>query len=86
MVKAPNNLSRVKTPNESLTGTLEEWEQAVFQHASHFAVIRYPSRTRTEHRTFAEAILVAKDDERALIYAVTSEGRFACVPRSKWVA
>jgi hypothetical protein len=84
MVKARKNVSRVRTPNESLTGTLEEWEEAVFRNADLFAVIRYPSKQRTEHRTFAEAVAAAGDDQRALIYAVTAEGRYCCVPRHLW--
>jgi hypothetical protein len=84
MVKAPHNVSRVRTPNESLTGTLEEWEEAVFRHADHFAVFRYPSKQRDEYRTFAEAVAAAKDDQRALVYAITAEGRFCVVPRGQW--
>jgi hypothetical protein len=75
---------RKTAPEDCLMGTLEQWEQSVFENAHHFSVFRYPSKQSTEYKTFAEAITAANDDDRALVYAVTLQGRFFCVPRAQW--
>jgi hypothetical protein len=78
-------------PNKCLIGTQQEWETSVFRNANHFTVFRYgpgrlPSERRnvTVYQTFTEALEDAADDLRALIYAVTIEGRAVCIPRKEW--
>jgi hypothetical protein len=85
-------------PNESLTGTREQWEEAVFRHAAYFTVVRRLPRKvkiapvefdRHEYKTFPEALSDAGDDPQALVYAVFVEegvpgGRHFCIPRGEW--
>lgn len=80
-------------PNEALSGTREQWEEAIFRHAAYFTVVRRLPRKakfaavefdRHEYKAFPEARLDAQDDPQALVYAVSAEGRHFCIPRGEW--
>lgn len=74
-------------PEHNFTGTLDEWEDALFGNAHHFNVYRRFGRGRSDTKefgTFPEAIADAGPDDRALVYAVTASERFFCVERKKW--
>lgn len=81
------------TPNESLSGTREQWEEAIFRHAAYFTTVRRLSRRvkfgpvewdRREFKSFPEALQDAGDDPQVLVYAVSEEERFFCVPKKEY--
>lgn len=70
---------------------LADWEEAVFRDAVYFTVCRsfrpageMPRVHRLEFKTFPEAVSEAKDDPKAMIYAVTTRNDFFCVPPKEW--
>ena len=87
------------TPESALTGTLEQWDDALFKNATVFNVCiltghgRY-SRAVHTYSTFPAAVDMAKRyadaytkkdaDERVLIYANNPDGRHACLPPDRW--
>ena len=63
--------------------TVDEWEERIFRVASHFNVVRYGTHNGSEVATvatFPKALALAGNNARALIYAVTYEGRAFCIP------
>lgn len=68
--------------------TVEEREDAIFGRADHFTVVRFGTHNGSESTTrpsFAEAVYLAHDNPRALVYAVCSiTGESFCVARKRW--
>ena len=75
-------------PDPAFSGTREEWEEYVFTRADHFNIVRFGSHNGSESTTvgsFAEAIHIALNNPRALIYAAcTGSGDAFCVARKDW--
>ena len=78
-------------PNETFTGTRQDWEMAIFRHAHHFTVFRLgagkPGRRERITQTFDNypaALAETKTNEQNILYAVTIEGTSFCVPQSDW--
>ena len=67
--------------------TREVFEERVFRCATHFNVVRYGTHNGSEIKTvktFSEAIYNAYGNPRALIYAVTNDGRAFCIPKTQY--
>lgn len=77
-------------PEHRFSGTLEQWDRAVFENAAYFTVVEFLRGTRPtvvqQHTTFADAVKAATPMPRVLIYAVTASERWALVPRDQWAA
>lgn len=74
-------------PEPNSRGSVEDWEDAVFNAAGYFTVFRRMGRgetTTVEYATFCEAAVEAWHDPSALVYAVTPKGRSVCLIRSRW--
>lgn len=79
-------------PQNDFSGTLAEWEMRVFLNADLYIVqiidgveMGGPSnRRRVESRSFPEALTLAREARRSLLYATTSDGRIACLERKHW--
>lgn len=65
----------------------DEWEGSVIAAATKFTTSRFLGRGEYDTREFGslpEAVADAKDDRRAMVYAVTDTGRSVMVPRAAW--
>ena len=70
---------------------LSDWEEAVFRDATYFTVCRsvrpageMPRTLRLEFPTFPDAVTEANGDPKAMVYAVTAQDHFFCVPPKEW--
>jgi len=59
------------------------YEMELFRHAAYFTVVR-PGFAKKEFKDFAEAALAAASVERAILYAVTAQGRSVVLVRNRW--
>lgn len=95
MTPYPSTQPRRKKPQLTLVparepefgNTQQEWEERIFRAANHFNVIRYGVPAGSECatvKTYPEAIHLAYDNPRALIYAVTLAGHAFCIPRKEY--
>jgi hypothetical protein len=90
---------QTKGPEFQLTGSMEQWEEAIFENAAHFTVCTFtgtsPSSRRVqEFATFPEALDMAQaytkaENKPALIYAIAKAGgsdqaRSFCMPAQHW--
>lgn len=76
------------------SGTSDDYERWVFDNAAHFNLDCFydGGRSKSSAATFPEAMILAasaKDNPdmpnpRVLVYAVTTPGRFICIPEKKW--
>ena len=67
--------------------TRVEWEEIVFKNASYFRVSWREGPGKIEshvYSNFPDAAIAAFDNKRKLVYAVTGQGRWVCLPRSEW--
>lgn len=66
----------------------DEWEERCVAQAAYFTTFRqFSGRHRRDVRKFddiEDALRDARHDDRALVYAVTAQGRQACLERSRW--
>ena len=80
--------STIDGTEHDFSGDLENWEDRVFEHASHFTVVQGRSpftRVRTEYKTFPEARVIAEmSGITAMVYAVTESGRHVMLIRRRW--
>jgi hypothetical protein len=72
-------------------GTLEQWDDRVFQNAAVFRIHRFNKenkRDEFETPSFKVAMVAAhseiKAGYRVLVYAVDESGRFICLPQDRW--
>jgi hypothetical protein len=85
------------TPESALTGTLEQWDDALFKNADKFnicIVIGHGRHSRVIKSlpSFITAMDIASRfptkptdaDERVMIYAVNPNGAYACLPHERW--
>lgn len=71
-------------PTGEYGNTLDEFEEKIFREADHFNVVRFGTHNGSEIKTvksFAEAVYIASNDPRILIYAVALSGRAFCLAR-----
>lgn len=76
-----------KTVLKEYPNSLEEWEERVFRDALYFTVVRFGYVSGGEVctlKTFPEAIYVAHQNERSLLYAVDTKGNGFCMPRKEY--
>src|SRR5258708_3515459 len=83
-------------PQNDFRGTFTEWEMRVFLNADKYVVNliegvfmagRFSNnRKRIELRSFPEALALARGARRALLYAITNDGRHACLEQRHWAA
>ena len=86
----------MKGTEHDFSGSSDDWEQRVFDNASHFNLDCFhdKGRHKSSVETFPEALTqaaIAGDhpdmpNPRVLIYAVTLQGRFIAIPEKKWPA
>ena len=69
-------------------GTVEEYDDAIFRRAEYFNVARKVGVGASQVQRFEDFPTAAYDaikDHRAMVYAVTPEGRYVCLPRKRWL-
>lgn len=75
-------------PDPVYGGTRQQYEEWVFRNADHFNVVRFTSHSGSQImmlKSFASAVYVASENERSLLYAVSSKtGDAFCVVRDEW--
>ena len=69
--------------------TLPDWEAAVFDQASYFAVVEFRNachRTEFDKPFLRQAVCFARQREQfgSCLYAVTKEGRFCLLDKDQW--
>lgn len=65
----------------------EDFEKHVIDHADKWQVARFLGSAKWDRRDYAlllPALLDAQSDPRALLYAITNEGRHALVPKGMY--
>ena len=76
--------------NDALTGTLETWEQTVFDNAAVFRVTVMRGMRNHDTRDFTkfpDALECAKAHQpRVMLYAITCDERNFCIPPKQWAA
>lgn len=83
-------MNKTSSPEDHLTGTQGDWEEAIFRSADHFSVFRRVPGTGGETfkcKTFPEAVSAAKaqaSDTPVIIYAITLSGRSCVIPKTDW--
>lgn len=80
-------------PQNNFKGKVHEWEMRVFLNADKFSVCGFPhdgmgnrfnNMEHTDHYTWPDTMEKAKKFKRALVYALTDDGRTACLERKHW--
>jgi hypothetical protein len=78
-------------PDANFTGTLDEWNDRVFNHAVEFRLHRFTAalgQSDMTVATFAEAMVRAvdamKEGDRVIVYAVTESGRHVALEKERW--
>ena len=83
-------MKKVKHENEALTGTMETWEQTVFDLAAVFRVTVMRGQRNHDTRDFTQfpdAVECAKKNQpRVMLYAITRDERNFCIPPKQWAA
>lgn len=78
-----------KAPPEAKTAKElgKAYDAWIIENATSYQVARFLGSAqwkRTPYNTLAAALEDAREDERALVYAITAEGRHALITRDKW--
>lgn len=71
------------TENDFIADKVEDWEDRVFLHATHFVVWQPPGQ-RENFPDHESAFTLASKNPRALVYAVARTGRSCALVRSRW--
>lgn len=76
---------RLASVNETpeFGATREQWEERIFRIADHFNVVRHNPGGGSDIatvKTFTEALFLAHNKERHLVYVVTLNGDAFCMP------
>ena len=79
-------------PKHNYQGTLEEWDDSVFENAAVFRVHRFThenKRSDLETTSFQMAMVAADNAIKAgyrsvLVYAVDTSGRYFAIPKDRW--
>jgi len=83
-------MTKRKHENEALTGTMEQWEHAVFDNAAVFRVtIMHGMRSHDiqDFIKFPDAVEYAEVNKpRVMLYAITPDQRHFCIPPKQWDA
>lgn len=77
-------------PDANFTGTLDEWNDRVFRHATSFRLHKFDDDGQHDMTVtdFAQAMVVAvdilKEGNRVIVYAVAETGRHVALEKQRW--